>query len=175
MYWPKCKLTPEEAAVLGSKYGNPKTGARGVLRRFYPGFLELTAQSRLPLFPFQIARRNKVFGITVCGDVEFFNIIIKTSSGETHNPDRCTFQDLVTGYNESLLGINSASGVVPTLFPGFAPCPYIIDPAIDLSPNEVLSFEGSQVRDAAQGDADLYRVDFTIHVWEYPEFAGSPS
>ena len=168
MYWPTLKLTKEEAVWI-TKYYDPSKGRRGVLRRMYPGDLSLNSTERQPNFNLQIGRRSRVFGFTFAGDIDRFRIQIITATGEKHTAVPTRIPHLTTGYNMSPQGVYGVgatpSMALPSLFP------YIADPNIVLEPNETLSINGFQTEDRVATD---YRIDFVVHVWEFPGMPGSP-
>lgn len=179
MYWPRLHLTDEEKRH-SQKYYDPNRKGRGVLRRLYPGALVLTQQERAPTFSFQIARRCRVFGWTVSGDIARFKIQISDVTGEQHTSDSVRVTHLVTGYNAAPQGVFPLPDAAPHQPPlaAVAAVPYIFEPNIVLSPNQTLNFRGEQteprttVGDPPEGID--YRIDFVLHVWEFPGMPGSP-
>lgn len=177
-YWPKCRVTPEEAAQGVSKYYDPRKGRRGILRRAYPGSLTLSITQRTPSFNFQVGRRCKVFGLTMSGDIAHFLITLITATGEKHTPDPIDPALLLDGWAElpqqgTFPTVTAgANGSKPSVIP-YASQAYIMDPAITLEPNETLSINGLQTQDYTVFSSD-FRIDFCLHVWEYPGMAGSP-
>jgi hypothetical protein len=176
-YWPTCRLTREESQYI-SKYFDPRFGRRGVLRRAYPGSLSLTIQQRTPQFNFQIGRRSKVFAFSCSGDIAQFQIQLITATGEKHTADFVDVGLLVDGWSEV-----AQQGLFPpvvagtnTSHPGSVPIctqAYVMDPAITLEPNQTLTINGIQTQDYAVFGSD-FRIDFVLHVWEYPGMPGSP-
>jgi hypothetical protein len=166
MYWPRLRLTPEEER-WNQKYYDPHKVGRGVLRRMYPGNLELTSTIRQPVFSFQISRRSRVFAFTAAGDVERFQVEIITSSGERHTAESVYLSQLIGGANEfpSTAPVGALVGV--------GAVPYIFEPNIVLMPNQTLSIRGLETEDIEAPAVD-YRIDFVLHVWEFPGFPGSP-
>jgi hypothetical protein len=178
-YWPRCQLSDYEKRYT-TKYPNPDNNVRGVLRRFYPANLELTAIQRQPSFQFQTSRRSKVFGITFAGDIEQFAIKLQTATGEQLFSDFMEVALLTGGMVSGLPG--NVTGVQSTPFPnvvfGYGPSvnPLIFNPAIELSPNQVLTVYGQAItpRGYLNITAIDFRLDMTLHVWEYPGMPGSP-
>lgn len=168
-YWPRLRLTPEEAKS-SSKYFDPRVGRRGVLRRIYPGFLLLNTTVRLPIFPFNIARRARVFGMTFAGDVNRFKLALETVSGEQHTAEPVFVPSLIGGFNQATIGISPTSAAPVAQALGYWQ-PYIIEPNIVLLPNQTLTIRGRQTEPRVATD---YRLDFCLHVWEFPAMAGSP-
>lgn len=174
MYWPRLKLTNEEKEWT-QKYYDPHKRGRGVLRRAYAGSLALTTTQRNPAFTFQIARRARVFGLTISGDVERFLMEIITASGEQHTADPVYIPHLLPGYNRSPQGLLPVNA--PLARPevaGFYEVPYIFDPNIVLLPNQTLNINGLQTEPQAGDPAINFRIDMTLHVWEFPGMPGSP-
>lgn len=171
MYWPRLRLTPTEKKYLG-KYWDPRTGRRGVLRRMYPGHLVLSNNARLPLFNFQISRRCRVFALTVSGDVDWFRLLIETVSGERHTAEEVYLSGLLTGYTQLPPGLSGAPATSPTN-QGLYPTPYVFEPNILLMPNQSLRLQGSPVTTNTLDQGDR-RIDFTLHVWEFPGMPRSP-
>lgn len=168
MFWPRLRLTPEEqkSAAIYEEPGSP----RGTLRRFYQGHLELNQTQRLPIWNFQIARRARVFGFTAIGDVHQIRVAFKASSGEEYIVEPQLVSNLLNGWSES--GIQQDTLPVP--MPGpyktgtfFYICPFIMEPNIVLSPNQSLQIIGNEV---TPYEGVSYRVDFCMHVWEFPGF-----
>lgn len=165
MYLPRLKLTNEERAYI-QKYEDPSKPGRGVLRRLYPGSLALTATIRTPAFSFQISRRSRVCGATFSGDVTRFRIEIITSTGEQHTAEPVYLPHLTPGFNQS------EQGIAPVATPSqFLVLPYVFEPSLVLLPNQTLQFNGYATEDF--NDVD-YRIDFTLHVWEFPGYQGGP-
>ncbi len=177
-YWPRCVLNDYERKYI-TKYPSSENNVRGVLRRMYPADLELTATARQPSFQFQTARRVKVFGITFAGDIEQFAIKLQTATGEQLFSDFIEVSLLTGGANSGLPGM--VAGVLQNTVPNLVSInpsvdPLILNPAIELAPNQVLTVYGAPVtpRGYPSIPAVDYRLDMTIHVWEYPGMPGSP-
>ena len=173
MFWPRLLLTPEERRY-STKYYDPESGKRGVLRRFYQGSLETNATQRRPVWNFQLARRCRVFGFTGIGDVHQLRIQFQDASGEQY------FVQPVLG--TQVLGGWAASGLSPTTPPfnaadtvssvgmTFNVSPFIFEPNIVLRPNQVLNIIGEPVLPFDNQTQQAYRMDFCIHVWEFPGY-----
>lgn len=191
MYWPRMKLTPWEMKQGAVKYFDHEKGKRGVLRKMYPGQLSLTQTQRQPVFNFQIARRCRVFGMTASGDIGQFRVQIQDSSGEQYLAQPVSLASLLGGYVDmpppayGALTAGPTGGYPPTkddvlntlgwAYPQGMPgtkFPYIMEPAIVLDSNQVLSINGYAVTDY---DSVNYRVDLTMHVWEFPSWANGPA
>lgn len=166
MTFPKLKLTPYESASI-NKYSDPRTAKRGVLRRVYPGFLALTQTQRQPVFPFQIARRCRVFAFTCVGDVDQFLLEIIDVTGEKHTANPVPVNMLFPGTAANVYGKPSSPLGAATF-----DSPYNIDPNIVLLPNQTLTMRGYQTQPYV---ATNYRIDFCLHVWEFPGMEGSPT
>ena len=170
-FWPRLKLTPEEAKYA-SKYWSPTTGRRGVLRRMYQGFLELNQTKRRDSFGFQIARRTRVFGVTASGDIPQFKIQIQDASGENYLATSVSASNLFGGFNQVPTSIdNYPVDQKPWLGANAGYSPFIMEPSIVLMPNQTLNFIGEPFRQYNNVD---YRIDLTVHCWEFPGFPGSP-
>lgn len=180
-YWPRFKLTPYEAKFV-TKYSSPDDNRRGVLRRFYPGFLVLDATTRLPTFAFNIARKCRVFGLSISGDVSKFLLTISDATGEQYTVGQVNASLLLTGNNLVVPGINVSLGGLglPKFMPGFSNDIHVFEPNISLAPNQTLTFEGFETEPYGYGNTDPevpnanYRIDFTLHVYEFPGMPGSP-
>jgi hypothetical protein len=186
-YWPRFKLTPYEARYV-TKYSSPDDNRRGVLRRFYPGFLVLNETTRLPTFAFNIARKSRVFGLSISGDVSKFRINISDATGEQYTVGQINADLLQTGNLAEVPGINIAlSGtgiglpVVAKIIPGFNNDIHIFEPNISLAPNQTLTIQGFETEPYGYGNPDPetipnadYRIDFVLHVYEFPGMPGSP-
>jgi len=178
--WPRCELSNYEKRYL-TKYPNPENNVRGVLRRMYPGVLELTNIQQQPSFQFQTARRSKVFGFTFAGDIDMFGLKLQTATGEQLFSDFMPISLLTGGYVSGQPGVTvgqyPASTPPNNIIRGASIDPFILDPAIELAPNQVLTVYGTRIVPQGFGgfaNIDTLRVDMTIHVWEYPGMPGSP-
>jgi hypothetical protein len=180
-YWPRCQLSDYEKRYV-TKYPSSENNVRGVLRRFYPAVLELTQIQRQPSFQFQTARRSKVFGFTFAGDIEQFAIKLQTATGEQLFSDFMEVSLLTGGSNTGLPAGMVTGQVLPKpLGPNLSIImpsvdPLILTPAIELAPNQVLTIYGAPLTPygyigTVPGN---YRIDITMHVWEYPGMPGSP-
>jgi hypothetical protein len=168
MYWPRLILTPEEEK-WSTKYFDPTTNRRGVLRRIYQGSLEINETQRNPIWNFQIARRCRVFGLTGIGDVDQLRMQFQDASGEQYYVNPILGTQVFGGW--------AASGLQPTLPNLNTPqrsvgltmylCPFIFEPNIVLRPNQVLNIIGEPVLPYA---GQAYRIDLAIHVWEFPNY-----
>lgn len=186
MFWPRMKLTPGEERSGQTKYFDHTRGARGVLRRAYPGYLSLTATNRNPVFNFSIARRCRVFGLTASGDLPQFKIQISDSSGEQYLANPVSVPALFGGYAElpppayGALTLGAQGGFPPTVADvanalGWAAAqgspktysPFIFEPNIVLSANQTLTVNGYPLTDY---DSVNYRMDLCFHVWEFPSW-----
>lgn len=184
-YWPRCNLSDYERQYT-TKYPNPNNNVRGVLRRFYPAKLELTSTQQMPSFQFQTARRSKVFGLTFAGDTEYFGIKLQTATGEQLFSDFMEVSLLTGGYTSGLPGM--VAGLLSAINPNLSLLmpsvnPLIFNPAIELSPNQVLTVYGKGLTPfnfvpegypPLENPPSKYRLDMTLHVWEYPGMPGSP-
>ncbi len=177
-YWPRCYLSDYEKRYV-TKYPDPHNNVRGVLRRFYPAVLDLTTSQRQPSFQFQTARRSKVFGLTFAGDIEQFAIKLQTATGEQLFSDFMEVSLLTGGANAGLPGM--ITGVLNPAAPNASNVlqsvdPLIFNPAIELAPNQVLTIYGAPLVPYGYPNNPLtsFRLDITMHVWEYPGMPGSP-
>jgi len=179
-YWPRFKLTPYEAKYV-TKYSDPDDNRRGVLRRFYPGFLVLDQTTRLPTFAFNIARKSRVLGLSMSGDVAKFLITISDATGEQYTVGQLNADLLMTGNNLAIPGASiSLSPIgISKFMPGFNNDIHIFEPNISLAPNQTLTFEGFETEPygfntPSEQQPANYRIDFTLHVYEFPGMPGSP-
>jgi hypothetical protein len=186
------KLTPGEERQGAVKYYDHVKGVRGILRKIYPGQLILNQVIRQPTFSFQIARRCRVFGFTVAGDVPQFKIQMQDSSGEQYQASPISLSALMGGYAEipppaypPPLGGGNMGGFPPldlnvanTLgwqMPIGIPktkAPLIFEPNIVLDSNQVLTITGYSLTDYQNQN---YRIDFCLHVWEFPSWKHGPA
>jgi hypothetical protein len=178
-YWPRFKLTPFEAKFL-TKYSSPDDNRRGVLRRFYPGKLELNENTRLPTYDFNIARKSRVFGLSMSGDLSNFRITLGDATGEQYLIGPIEPALLITGPLYNNLSPDFTQ-IAPTFIPGFSTNIHIFEPNISLAPNQTLTIQGFETEpygftNPAPGEYSNanYRIDFTLHVWEFPGMPGSP-
>ena len=168
MTFPSLRLTPYEAKQI-SKYGDSKTGKRGVLRRFYQGSLAITPTQRLPTFSFNIARRCRVMAITFAGDVSQVQFELIDVTGEKH-----TANPVFPAMLSPMSAINVYSSVNQGLTAGAAMYPYVIDPNIVLMSNQTLQARGYAAQPVTTSPPPVLRIDFVLHVWEFPGMEGSP-
>lgn len=179
MYWPRFRLTPEEAKY-NSKYENPKKPVTPVIRRMYNGELNITPTIRQDQETFQISRRSRVFGLTASGDVNQIEVQISDITGEQFTTDFIAMNDLILGTNWDPRAIELYNPTIVAdigLFTGFISAlpgsymPFIFEPNIVLAPNQTLSFAGRPIDPERQGPL---HVSFNLHVWEFPGMPGSP-
>lgn len=188
-YWPRLILTDEEKEWC-VKYYDPNNPKPFVKRRMYPGFLQLTEQQRNPIQSFNIARRSRVFGIDFAGDLPQFKIRLKDVTGEEYTPDAVPPNLLVSGSGFNAMALWYGNTIVNStaLYPfrgalatGRYQNSYIFEPAIILAPNQTLTVEGqeSQPPVTVTPDPPLlpetiapFRLDMTLHVWEFPGMDG---
>jgi hypothetical protein len=168
MYWPRLILTPEEQQYA-TKYYDPKKAKRGVLRRFYQGSLETNSTIRTPFWNFQIARRCRVFGFTGIGDVDQIRIQFQDSSGEQYFVNPLLGTQVLGGWAASGLqaGLPNLTSNARSVGLTTSLCPFIFEPNIVLKPNQTLNITGEPV---LPYDGTAYRMDFCIHVWEFPNW-----
>jgi hypothetical protein len=126
------------------------------------------------VFNQNIARRSRVFALSVSGDVNQFRLRIVDSTGEQYTADVMYAQHLFPGLDQGQPGVIGPPEVNP-----FSPTGqdvYVINPNIMLAPNQTITIEGFEVVpfDFEQGGANDYRIDFCWHVWEFPGMPGSP-
>jgi len=170
--WPRFRLTKEEAKY-NSKYDSPGSKP-AVLRRIYPGFLELSQEVRSPTYTFQISRRCRIMGFTVSGDCQYFRIEFVDITGEQFTSGPIYLPNLIGGWTQNVL-----SNVYPVFTTDLINpdkhyhYPYIFEPNIVLAPNQTLTVNGSQIINFQQGDPTK-RIDFCLHVYEFPGMPGSP-
>lgn len=179
-YWPRFKLTPYENRFV-TKYSDPDDNRRGVMRRFYPGFLVLNETTRLPTFAFNIARKSRVMGFSASGDISKFLLTISDATGEQYTVGQVNAALLLTGNSLRSPGANISLPAIPAmkLMPGFSNDIHIFEPNISLAPNQTLTFQGFETEPFGYGvpegsDPADYRMDFVLHVYEFPGMPGSP-
>jgi hypothetical protein len=180
--WPRFKITPEENQY-SSKYENPKSNKHIVLRRFYPGEINITPTIRQDQETFQISRRTRVFGLTASGDINLIEIQITDITGEQFTTDFIPIMNLLGGsiadpramedFQAPPVGSPPSGG----LFTGVTPigpisyAPHIFEPCIVLAPNQTLSIQGRAIDPTMTGPL---HVEMCLHVWEFPGMPGSP-
>lgn len=191
MYWPRMKVTPYEEKRGVVKYFDQEKGKRGVLRKMYPGHLSLTSTQRQPIFNFQIARRCRVFGLTVSGDIAQFRLTLQDSSGEQYLAMPMSAAALFSGYAElpppayGTATEGATGGYPPTVDDAannlgwaapqgmpLSAAPLIFEPNIVLDSNQALTVTGYPMTDYASVN---YRMDMTFHVWEFPVWPHGPA
>jgi hypothetical protein len=170
MFWPRLTLTPAEKKYA-TKYFDPVHG-RGTLRRMYPGFLEINANQNAPFWNFQIARRCRIFALTGIGDVSQMRIQLQDSSGEQYFVDPQIATNVFGGWAQSgnqagILPIPTSTAEASTGMT-FYVAPLVFEPSIVLKPNQTLNILGYPV--SPYVDGRNYRIDFCIHVWEFPNY-----
>lgn len=166
MFWPRLQLTPDEKRY-STKYFDPKTG-RGVLRRIYPGFLEINEIQQAPFWNFQIARRCRVFGFTAIGDVHQIRIQFQDASGEQYFVNPMVATSILGGWAASgLQAFPNPNTLAATSGVPVSIAPFIFEPSVVLKPNQVMGIGGTPVLPYA---GIPYRMDFCIHVWEFPNY-----
>lgn len=167
-----------------TKYFDYDTGRRGVLRKIYQGQLVLNNVLRNPVFNFQIARRCRVLALTASGDINQFRITAQDSSGEQYLATPCSLASLLGGYVElppPAFGaatngptggfpptVDDAANTLGWAFPQGMPetyAPFVFEPSIVLDSNQVLNISGVGLTEYNNVN---YRVDFCLHVWEFP-------
>lgn len=181
MFWPRFKLTPQEVKLGYAKYPAPDA-KRWALRRMYTGQLISSTTDRAPVLNFRCPRRVRVFAMTCSGDVPQFRITMQDSSGEQYIVSPCTLSALMGGYVAIPPAVMAAGGTgatggypnrgastaVPygTILGDPGSCtPFVFEPSIVLLGNQTLSIYGVP---ATAYDGVSYRVDITLHVWEFP-------
>ena len=171
--WPRMQLTQQEAA-FSSKYEDPRSAKQRVLRRLYTNQLDLSASLRADSVLFQISRRCRIFGITAAGDIPNFLVELVDSTGEHYTTGPVPLSNLLTGWNSGPL---DNGGVIWPSVNGFAILPvttglFVQEPNIVLAPNQALSIN---VTPANPGDlVTSFRIELTLHVYEFPGMPGSP-
>lgn len=170
MFWPRCQLTAEESKYV-SKYFDPAK-RRHVVRRTYNGQLVLNSIQRQPTFPFQIARRARVFALTASGDISQFRIQLQDSSGEQYFAEPVAASNVFGGYNQMPGSASYPTFASSKVGMPFTLSPFVLEPNIVLKPNQVLNLIGEA--QAPYNDVN-YRMEVCFHVWEFPGFAGGIS
>lgn len=169
MFWPRLVLTPEEQ-LTHSKYYDPDSKKRGVLRRIYQGSLESNDTEQQPFWNFEIARRCRVFALTGIGDVNQIRFSLQDATGEQYFSEPLVATQVFGGWAATGLSPNNpitgnVTGYENTI--GMPACiaPMVFEPNIVLAPNQVLNIIGQPV---VPFNGVVYRVDLAIHVWEFP-------
>lgn len=176
--WPRFKITPEENQY-STKYEDPATNKHIVLRRFYPGEINITPTIRQDQETFQISRRTRVFGFTASGDLNLIEIQITDITGEQFTTDFIPIMNMLGGTiadprsTELFInppfngGFSTGFVVIPTM----SYAPHIFEPNIVLAPNQTLSIQGRAIDPTMPGPM---HVEIVLHVWEFPGMPGSP-
>lgn len=188
-YYPRLVLTPEEKEWC-CKYYDPYNPKPAVLYRMYPGVLELNSTQRNPIFPFEISRRCRIWGLDMAGDIRQMRLEMQETAGEQYLANPIEPALLLTGANEDVQSSSWIQTIAnnPDNFPvrgsrgdgDWYPQTAIFDPNIVLRPNQTLTLRGEQTQDpvavvdAPPFDDELapFRIDFTLHVWEFPGMQG---
>lgn len=177
--WPRMQITPEEAR-FSSKYEDPRTNKQRVLRRLYTNEVNISSSLRQDAVQFQISRRCRVFGLTAAGDVDAMLVEIIDSTGEQYTAGPVHLANLLRGWAPD---INDEGGFNRLLLAAGPPVaypvvtvsdygPFIQEPNIVLAPNQSLNIN---VTPAAPSDENSsFRVEITLHVYEFPGMPGSP-
>lgn len=171
--WPRMQLTRQEAA-FSAKYEDPRSSKQRVLRRLYTNELNITAALRADSVLFQISRRCRIFGITAAGDIPNFLVEMVDSTGEQYTAGPVHLSGLLTGWHSDPL---DNGGVSWPAVNGFAIAPvnnglFVQEPNIVLAPNQAVNIN---VTPANPGDlVTSFRVELTLHVYEFPGMPGSP-
>lgn len=169
--WPSFRLTKTEAKY-NIKYNDPRKREKAVLHRKYGGKLELNPTKHRDMFTFQIARRCRVMGFTVAGDITEFLITMSDVSGEQYLATPTPVSGLVCGYNMlPLSGLYNPADENDT-HAGTTLMPYIFEPNIVLPPNNTLTITATPTSPSDSDDS--FRIDFVLHVYEFPGMPGSP-
>ena len=175
--WPSFRLTKTESQY-NIKYSDPDKKQKPVLHRKYGGNLQLSSIIRRSQFTFQISRRSRVMGFTVCGDISQFLLTFADVSGEQYIANPTPVAGLVCGYN--MLPYSDRYNAVPEpatptsrVLAGATLMPYIFEPNIVLPPNNTLTISATPASTTPPASG-VYRIDFTLHVYEFPGFPGSP-
>lgn len=189
MYFPRMILTPSEKKRGAVKYYDHEHQKRGVLRKIYNGYMELDAVNRQPLFNFSIARRCRIMALTASGDLAQFRIQLQDSTGEQYFATPVSLSNVLGGYSElppPAYGSSTAgptggfpptnpTGAIGWTYPIGAPytyAPLVFEPNIVLASNQSLTINGYPMTDYDSVD---YRIDFCIHVWEFPSWRNGPA
>lgn len=196
--WPTVELTDYERRFVGVYKDGKKPG---VLRRTYEVFMNSKAD---PLTPglekiklkgnIQIARRSRVFALGFAGNLGSWRLQIETASGEQMTPKPAgadgypIVSSMIAGASWNALSalgdqttVNSfGSPAWSSFFGNKSQGPLLIDPNWELSPNEVLIFNGTpidvQLTDEAGFDSEdlpaQKMLAIAVHVWEFPGMTG---
>lgn len=169
MFWPRLQLTEEEQQYC-SKYADPASGKRGVLRRIYTGTLSLTSVIRQPVFSLGIARRTRVMALTASGDLTQFRIQLSDTSGEQYLPDYSVASNVFGGFNLIPPSASYPTGETFNYGTPLTLSPFVLEPNICLDANQSLVLSGLPLMPYA---GMSFFMEVCFHVWEFPQFYGT--
>lgn len=196
--WPSVELTNYERQFVGVYKDGKKPG---VLRRTYEVFMNSKADALTPGLEkiklkgnIQIARRSRVFGLGFAGNLGSWRLQIETASGEQMTPKPAgadgypIVSSMIAGASWNALAAlgdqTTVNGYGNPLWSSFfgnkSQGPLLIDPNWELSPNEVLIFNGTPIDVQVTDEADFTALDLpaqkllsiAVHVWEFPGMSG---
>jgi hypothetical protein len=111
-------------------------------------------------------------GMTASGDISQFMITASDIAGEQYIADPTPLAGLLCGYNQlPYSGIYVPPDSDETLL-GQVLSAYIFEPNIVLPPNNTLTISAFPAGPVVQDTT--FRVDITLHVYEFPGMPGSP-
>lgn len=176
--WPRLKMTREELEYC-SKYWDPINKKPNVLRRIYPGELDITSTIRQDQETFQISRRTRIMALTAIGDIQQIEIQMTDIAGEQYTPDYISINNLILG---TVADPRSLEYFDPAMSPAtngywfgkmflFSLSPCLFEPNIVQKPNQTLTINARPINPET---TDPLHVDINLHVWEFPGMPGSP-
>ena len=113
-------------------------------------------------------------GFTASGDLQYFRIEFIDITGEQFTAGPIYLPNLLGGWTQNVLSNIYPANVTDNIESMIHyHSPYIFEPNIVLAPNQTLTINGVQLVDFQQGDPDK-RIDFCLHVYEFPGMPGSP-
>lgn len=173
--WPRLKMTVEEMDFC-RKYWDPVNKKPGVLRRIYPGEIDITPTIRQDQETFQISRRTRIMALTAIGDIQQIEIQLSDIAGEQYTPDYVSINNLILGTIADPRALEYFnSGTSQEYWFGkmflFSLSPLIFEPNIVQKPNQTLTINARPVNPLTTDDL---HVDICMHVWEFPGMPGSP-
>jgi len=180
MYWPRLRLTAEEA-LRWTPYSSPKLLQKNVIYRAYAGEVILDMTNKEDSETLQISRRSRVFALTASGDVFNIELQIYDSVGEQYTMGFVPVGNLLLGTAADFRGFaNSvpASGADPGVNTNFISCaysiaPHIFEPNIVLEPNQTLTIKARTMNTLTTLPEfplvnEVSLLSFVLHVWEFP-------
>ncbi len=180
MYWPRLRLTADEATKW-TPYSSPKLLQKNVIYRAYAGEVILDMTNKEDTETIQISRRSRVFAMTASGDVFNIEMQIYDSVGEQYTMGWVPVSNMILGTAADFRGFANfqpafglPAGVpVGYVFGAASVAPHVFEPNIVLDPNQTLSFKARTMNALTALPADPQTnetslLSFVVHVWEFP-------